>query len=30
MMPNVLEPGSENQEWSYILANFAAKGTRSG
>lgn len=29
-MPNVLEPGSENREWSYILANFAAKGTKNG
>lgn len=29
-MPNVLEPGSENREWSYILANFAAQGTRDG
>lgn len=29
-MPNVLEPGSENREWSYILANFAARRTNSG
>jgi hypothetical protein len=27
-MPNVLAPGSEDREWSYILVNFAAKGTK--